>query len=63
MADITMCKGTDCILKEKCYRYTTTLNELMQSYFVEVPIENGECVYYIPDAKERAKNYMRLKKK
>jgi len=42
MADITKCKGTDCPIKEKCYRYTANIDG-MQSWFVEVPfkIENN----------------------
>lgn len=39
MADITMCKGTDCIIKEKCYRYTAKENKHLQSWFVDVPFE------------------------
>lgn len=38
MADITMCKGTDCIIKEKCYRYTSEEGKL-QSWFTNVPFE------------------------
>ena len=60
--DITMCDGKDCELKETCYRYTATPSNYRQSYFTEAPIENGECEYYYPDAKERAKNLMKLKK-
>jgi hypothetical protein len=44
MADITMCKGTNCPQKEECYRYTAPVNEYRQSYFVEVPInEDKTC--------------------
>lgn len=44
MADITMCKGSDCPVKEKCYRHTANENELRQSYFMRPPykMENGE---------------------
>jgi hypothetical protein len=41
--DITMCKGTDCPLKENCYRFTAIANEYMQSYFVKPPIKDGKC--------------------
>jgi len=37
MADITMCPGTSCPVKEKCYRFTATKSEFMQSYFFEAP--------------------------
>jgi len=39
MADITMCPGTNCPVKEKCYRFTATANEYGQSYFFEPPFE------------------------
>lgn len=38
MADITMCNGTGCQVKESCYRYTAPVNEQRQSYFTEVPL-------------------------
>ena len=37
MADITMCPGTSCPVKENCYRFTAPKNELWQSYFMEIP--------------------------
>ena len=37
VADITMCKGKSCTIKEDCYRYTAKANEYRQSYFVETP--------------------------
>jgi hypothetical protein len=43
MPDIAMCKGTDCPLKNECYRFLATPSEYRQSYFVIPPIENGEC--------------------
>lgn len=46
MPDITMCPGTDCPHKEKCYRYTATPDDLWQSYFVSSPIKDGKCEYY-----------------
>ena len=39
MADISMCPGTECPVKEKCYRFTATASEFMQSYFFEPPFE------------------------
>jgi hypothetical protein len=43
MADISKCKGTDCPVKEVCYRYTAP-EGMMQAYFTEVPgkLENNE---------------------
>jgi len=43
MADITKCKGTDCPLKENCYRFTAKSNDVYQSYFVDPPIKDGKC--------------------
>ena len=45
MADICMCKGTNCPVKEDCYRYTAKADEY-QSYFVDAPIKDGKCEYY-----------------
>jgi len=39
MADITMCLGKDCKVKDKCYRFTANKNEFMQSYFLNPPFE------------------------
>jgi hypothetical protein len=48
MADIEMCKGTDCPLKETCYRFTAKPNEFMQSYSTAVPYnkETNTCTEY-----------------
>ena len=58
MPDITMCLGTNCVIKEDCYRYKATPDEYLQSYFSEVPFnKNMEfkgtrrsyCEYYWPN--------------
>ncbi len=48
MADISMCEGTDCPLKENCYRYKATPCPIYQTYFVEVPYdhETNDCQYF-----------------
>ena len=46
MADITMCKGTNCPQKETCYRFTAKRNEYRQAYFSEPPIKEGKCEMY-----------------
>lgn len=46
MADITMCKGTDCPHRESCYRYKATPSKYMQSYFVEPPVKDGKCEHF-----------------
>lgn len=38
MADITMCSGEGCGVKDACYRHTAVVNEHRQSYFMEVPL-------------------------
>jgi hypothetical protein len=37
MADICMCSGKDCPVKEKCHRFTSLSIEYGQSYFTEPP--------------------------
>ena len=47
MPDTTMCKGTNCNLKEKCYRYKATPSD-WQSYFTEPPLKkDGTCKYLL----------------
>lgn len=43
MADITMCRGTDCPLKQNCYRFMAKPSEYWQSYFIEVPHDGKKC--------------------
>lgn len=50
MADITKCKGEGCEAKETCYRYTAKPSKY-QSYFVQTPIVNQGCEYYINENK------------
>lgn len=47
MPDITMCEGTGCPLKEKCYRHKA-MPGLRQSYFMIVPYDHKKksCDYY-----------------
>jgi hypothetical protein len=51
--DIRMCRGTNCPVREKCYRFTAPPSEYWQSFFSEVPIriEDGKlkCDYYWGD--------------
>ena len=48
MPDISKCKGTDCPLKESCYRYTAIDSEYRQSYFMKAPYnkEEDKCNHY-----------------
>ena len=47
MADITMCNGTGCEMKEICYRYRATPSEFRQSYFFSSPNNGLECDFYL----------------
>ena len=42
MADIAMCKGIDCPMKDDCYRHTAPEADTYQSWFMEVPIKKKE---------------------
>jgi len=46
MPDITLCRGTGCPHKEKCYRFTAKPSENWQSYFIDSPIKDGKCDMY-----------------
>jgi len=47
MADITMCKGDYCELRETCYRYEAVPTPLWQSYFTKSPNSTSyDCKYY-----------------
>ena len=48
MADITMCEGRDCPLKEKCFRFKANPAKMCQTYFSEAPYKDGECDYFWP---------------
>jgi hypothetical protein len=43
MADITMCSGECCMVKNKCYRHTAPWNEYRQSMFTDVPGKDRDC--------------------
>ena len=63
MADISMCPGTDCPVKEKCYRFTAPKSEFMQSWFVETPckVEEGKftCEMYWGENSESVWNLLK----
>jgi hypothetical protein len=46
MADITMCSGEGCSVKESCYRFKAPVNEFRQAYFMGVPGIDETCNYY-----------------
>ena len=43
---VVRCKGEGCACKTTCYRFTAP-DEYTQGYFVESPIVNNGCEYYI----------------
>lgn len=52
MPDIAKCRGTNCPLKDTCYRFTSRPSMYMQSYFGTPPIKgDGSCEYYWPEDK------------
>jgi hypothetical protein len=47
MADITMCNGMGCNARSSCYRHTAKPDEYTQPYFLNEPMKENVCVYYI----------------
>ena len=53
MADISMCSGTGCPLKDNCYRNTAIVNPWRQSYMMVVPFDmkkNSCDAFWLDDA-------------
>ena len=50
MPDITKCHGqieeVNCPYKENCYRFTAKADKYGQSYFMELPLKDGNCDHY-----------------
>lgn len=64
MADITMCKGTNCRAAEQCLRFNAKANPERQAYFVSVPGDDTDCFYFwkyedIYKHKEKANEYVK----
>lgn len=52
MPDISMCTGGHCPLRERCYRFKATPSPILQSYFLEPPMNpDGTCDYFWEAAK------------
>lgn len=45
MPDITMCKGGNCPMKERCYRHKAR-EGLYQSFFTDTPWTDKGCDYF-----------------
>jgi hypothetical protein len=43
MADISMCPGVECPLRDNCYRYRAIPNKHRQSMFMYPPYKDGTC--------------------
>ena len=55
MSDITMCKGTDCVQKETCFRFTAVPKKYGQSYFEMPPREKNDvygCEHFLKNEVE-----------
>lgn len=50
MPDVTICPGTGCDKKKKCYRYMAKPDEDWQAVFVKAPVETIDglqfCAYF-----------------
>ncbi len=42
-----MCNGEGCNTKFTCHRFTAKPSDFRQSYFMESPIKDNGCEYYI----------------
>jgi hypothetical protein len=47
MSDIKKCSGEGCPVKGDCKRFLAT-DGFLQSWFLEPPIKDGKCDYYLP---------------
>ena len=60
MADITKCSNEDCIMKQKCYRYTAPSSIYWQAVAKFVPkrnhIDNFKCDLFWENDKRVSKN-------
>ena len=47
MPDISMCQGTNCNIKDNCYRFKAKASEFRQSWFCKSPnLDPYYCDYY-----------------
>jgi hypothetical protein len=59
MADITLCKGGECPLKETCRRYTTPPNPERQWMFMTIPYDEGKCNMYWGENQDNIYNQLK----
>lgn len=57
MPDITMCSDVTCHLRDQCFRYTATPDDLRQSWFAESPRDKltGACTKFLPNETAKRK--------
>jgi hypothetical protein len=59
MASIEMCDGTNCPVKDKCYRFTAPKSYKYQDFMIEVPFrkEKGKtvCDLFVRDKRKNVK--------
>lgn len=55
MADITMCHGDGCKVKNICHRSTAFINLHYQSFFAGSPGKDEKCEYFISTEKQNDK--------
>lgn len=48
MADICMCRGEGCQVKDRCHRHTAKQSTLRQAWFTETPGRDDQCEHYWP---------------
>ena len=55
MADISMCEGEGCEVKNTCYRFTAKPNKFLQSYVMPT-VQPGGCDLYWNINKQKINN-------
>lgn len=54
MPDICMCHGNDCPLRDKCYRYKATADEIGQVFFATPPFKEDKCEHFWEDTGQKS---------
>lgn len=60
MTDIAKCNGENCLLKEKCWRFTSPVNMTKQLWFIPPYDEEKEWCEYFWDNKEKNESKKRM---
>ena len=64
MKDIASCKGSWCVLKHECLRYTAppTTNQTYADFDTSIVDEHGKCLYFIDNGCRMYKQHRILKR-